>query len=108
MAPPVHTGLAPRKLATDMQMTPIVAAVPKAVPVRQETQQFNTKVRTKNSSGRIRLPASDTIMGIVPPARQTVVSIPISTITMRIVRTVFSPRTELCHSSPAGIRRHNP
>ena len=30
-APPVHTGLAPRKLATDIQMTPMVAAVPNAL-----------------------------------------------------------------------------
>lgn len=44
-------------LPIDMQMTPIVAAVPNEVPMSTDSMQFSKKVSSKNALGRINYPA---------------------------------------------------
>ena len=69
-------------------MTPMVALVPKAVPVRTETAQFKRNVMSRKIEGRIRAEALRTIREIVPAARQKAVSTPISTNVRSIFRMV--------------------
>ena len=52
-APPSHSGSAPMERPTVMQMAPMVAAVPKEVPVSMETPQFKRNVITTMVSGRM-------------------------------------------------------
>ena len=60
-----------------LQITPIVAAAPKAVPVKNEIRQFNKNVSSKKTAGCISLAARHTITEIVPASRQMTVSMPI-------------------------------
>ena len=50
-APPSRAGSIPMILPIVMQMTPIVAIVPKDVPVRNDTKQFRRKVMSKKTLG---------------------------------------------------------
>src|SRR5574344_2225403 len=54
MAPPRYTGLMPITLPILMVMTPIVAAVPKEVPVSRDNRQLSKKVITKKAPGWIK------------------------------------------------------
>lgn len=58
------------------QMTPMVAAVPKAVPVRTERRQLSRKVMSRKTAGRMALAAKETMTGIVPACRHRAVSRP--------------------------------
>ena len=52
------------------QMTPMVAAVPKAVPVRTERRQLSRKVMSRKTAGRMALAAKETMTGMrarLPP-----------------------------------------
>ena len=90
-APPIITGSMPNDFAIVMQMTPIVADVPKAVPVKKDIAQHRRKVSITNISGLIIKEARLTITGIVPQARHNAVIIPISIKVMRMFLTVFMP-----------------
>lgn len=73
-------------LAIVMQITPMVAAVPKDVPVRADT-----RAHSRNDARRTALPshyceAWYTIYGIVPLMRQAAVSMPTRD---RVMRTFF-------------------
>ena len=54
IAPPVKVGSIPLALAIDIQMMPIVAAVPKDVPVKSETKQQSRKTIKMNTDGMSR------------------------------------------------------
>ena len=53
----MQKGGTPMETPMVLQITPIVAAVPKAVPVRKEIRQFKRKVISRNTEGRISLAA---------------------------------------------------
>ena len=53
MAPPLYRLGTPRVSPRDRVMTPMVAAVPKAVPKRNDTAQFSQNVSSKNTLGRM-------------------------------------------------------
>ena len=74
-----------------MQITPIVAAVPNAVPVRNEIRQFNRNAIKIMTAGFISPAQYDTIAGIVPAARQSAVSIPMSKNVIKIFFAVLIP-----------------
>ena len=48
-APPARARLISIAWAMAIQMAPIVAAVPKEVPIRKDTRLFNKKVSSKNT-----------------------------------------------------------
>ena len=52
-APPARARLISIVWAMAIQMAPIVAAVPKEVPIRKDTRLFNKKVSSKNTEGVI-------------------------------------------------------
>ena len=52
MAPPRSSGFAPSETPMLMQITPMVAAVPKEVPVSTEIPQFKRKDTSRMTSGR--------------------------------------------------------
>ena len=54
IAPPENTGFTPMAFASVMQMTPMVAAVPKEVPVKNEISEFIRKTAAKNQLGLIK------------------------------------------------------
>lgn len=86
MAPPEYIGGIFMLLAIVMQITPMVAAVPKDVPVRADT-----RAHSRNDARRTALPshyceAWYTIYGIVPLMRQAAVSMPTRD---RVMRTFF-------------------
>lgn len=53
IAPPRSTGSAPIAIPIVMLITPMVAAVPKAVPVSSETPQFSIKLMSTTVLGCI-------------------------------------------------------
>ena len=53
-APPISTRGTPMAVPSVAQMTPMVAAAPKAVPVRTETKQLSKKVIKRNTEGWIK------------------------------------------------------
>ncbi len=91
MAPPVSKGETPRVCAIVLHITPIVAAVPKAVPVRKDKRQLSKKVISKNIDGEINFVDIETMTGIVPDVRQRAVMIPIRTNVKSMFLTVFIP-----------------
>ena len=52
-APPVRITGTPMTLPMVAQMTPMVAAVPKEVPVSTDTPAFKRKVMSRNTPGRM-------------------------------------------------------
>ena len=72
-------------------MVPIVAAVPKAVPVSTDTPQFKRKVISSSIFGRMRSTAQQMISGSAPQARQKAVSTPMSWKTSSTLPDVFTP-----------------
>ena len=54
MAPPVRRGLRPAALEMSIQMTPMVLAVPKEVPVRKDMAEHRRKVQSTKYLGFIR------------------------------------------------------
>lgn len=99
IAPPVSTGETSMAVPIAAQMTPIVAAVPKEVPVRTEITQLSRKVISRKIEGRIRSAAWQTIKGTVPAARQSAVITPISRKVNRIFQTVATPSQVIFASS---------
>ena len=89
----------PIETPTLTQMVPIVAAVPKAVPVRTDTPQLSKNVISTRISGRIRSTAQQMMSGSAPHARQKAVSIPISGNTSSTLVDVFTPETIISPSS---------
>ena len=81
----------PMVRATVMVMTPMVAAVPKEVPVRTERMQLSKKASSRKAPGRISPDSRHTISGIVPAAHHRAVSIPMSRKVHRIVVTGRMP-----------------
>ena len=73
------------------QMTPMVAAVPKEVPVRTDTRQLSRKAIITNRAGWMSRAEKQTITGMVPACRHRAVSIPMSTKVMRMFFTVRMP-----------------
>ena len=72
-------------------MDPIVAAVPKAVPVKKDTRQFNTKQMGTNNAGRTNSIEKQTMVGIVPHSRHSAVRMPIKPNEISTFRTVAIP-----------------
>ena len=103
-APPTKLISIPMLVAKTPQMPPIVAAVPKAVPVSMDTQQFNKNVITKKLAGFIKGYTKQTITEIVPEQRHKAVSTPINKKVIKIFFTVFIPIKQSTKSS----RQHNP
>ena len=93
MAPPEYMGGIFMLLAMVMQMTPIVAAVPKDVPVRDDT-----RAHRRNDARRTALPSHHwdawyTIYGIVPLTRQAAVSMPTRIKVTMTFLAVLTPET---------------
>ena len=104
IAPPITTGSILNASPMVIQIEPIVAAVPKAVPVRNDRAQLSRNAITGKNWGTIRVLEYETIAGIVPLCLHNAVSIPISINVMRTFRAVFIPFTDICANSP----RENP
>ena len=85
----------PMETAMVMEITPMVAAVPKAVPVRKETRQFKRKAISTSSDGRISSAAQQTMAGMVPAVRHRAVSSPIRRNSSRIFFTVRTPESAI-------------
>ena len=81
----------PRLRAIVIQMTPIVAPVPNAVPVSTETSAQSQNVAKTMSAGETKDEPYATMAGIVPAARQNAVIMPMSTNVVRIGRIVCTP-----------------
>jgi hypothetical protein len=90
-APPVSIGLTPIVEPMEAQITPIVAEVPKDVPVRTESPLLRRKVIRRKTDGLIRVEALETIKGIVPEALQRAVITPIRIKVINILLTVLIP-----------------
>ena len=98
-APAVKSGETPSDAPIVIEITPMVATVPKDVPVRTESSVFAKKMRTRKNSGRMRSDTKITISGIVPAARQLAVSIPIKRNVMRMPLTVRTPSSDISQTS---------
>ena len=90
-APPVSIGLTPIVEPMEAQITPIVAEVPKDVPVRTESPLLRRKVIRRKTDGRIRVEALETMKGMVPEALQRAVITPIRIKVIKILLTVLIP-----------------
>ena len=90
-APPVSIGLTPIVEPMEAQITPIVAEVPKDVPVRTESPLLRRKVIRRKTDGRIRVEALETMKGMVPEALQRAVITPIRIKVINILLTVLIP-----------------
>ena len=95
IAPPIIAGLILRASATVMHIVPIVADVPNAVPVRNETKQLSKNESTTKKLGCIIFTEWQTMAGIVPEARQRAVIRPISKKLIRIFRTEATPSADI-------------
>ena len=104
IAPPAITGLTPIVWAMAIQIAPMVAAVPKAVPIRKDTRQFNKKARRIKMDGVISCTQYTTMVGIVPADLHKPVSTPINTIVSSTFFTVLIP----CRHISAVSFRENP
>ena len=104
IAPPVKRGSTFITAPIEAQITPIVAAVPKEVPVNMDIPLFSRKTIRRKTDGRISFAARQTIEGIVPDALQRAVIIPISRKINRIFPTVFIPLSAI----PTRSRHSNP
>ena len=98
-APPVSTMGTPMARPSAAQITPMVAAVPKDVPVSTESRQLSRNTMTRKHHGRMNPTAQQTIMGMVPAARQRAVSIPMSRKIVKILRTERTPPSASAPSS---------
>ena len=87
-APPTSTGFSPMAPEMLMQITPMVAAVPKAVPVRTDTPQFIKKAKSRKAEGWRNRTQMVMITAMVPQARQRAVSIPMNRNRISTFRTV--------------------
>lgn len=74
-----------------LHTTPMVAAVPKEVPVRKESRLFIRNTISKNTDGWMISAKKQTITGIVPAHRHSAVIMPISTKVISMFRAVFTP-----------------
>jgi hypothetical protein len=99
MAPPRKAGSKPIAFPIAIVMTPMVAADPKAVPVKKETKQFKRNVITRKKEGSISPKESEIMAGIVPAARHKAVIIPINRKTIKIFLTVLIPVRDIFKSS---------
>ena len=80
-------------------MVPIVAAVPKAVPVSTDTPQFKRNVISSMISGRMRSTAQQMMNGSVPHARQSAVRMPMIGNVNSTPDAVFTPAPTIPKSS---------
>ena len=94
MAPPISIGDTPRLMPMVLQMTPMVAAVPKDVPVSTEIRQFSKNAMSRNTAGRMARAAKHTMTGIVPAWRHRAVSMPMKTNVSSTSLAVLMPETE--------------
>ena len=78
IAPPTITGFIPIDFAIVIHITPIVAEVPKDVPIRNETRQLSKNVISTKISGVIKSIAEQIMKEIVPLERHDAVSSPMS------------------------------
>jgi hypothetical protein len=99
IAPPISTGFMLKASPIVIQMDPIVAAVPKAVPVRKESPQLSRNAITGKYWGTIRLLEYATIAGIVPLCLHKAVRTPISIKVMSTFLAVITPPTDILHNS---------
>ena len=99
IAPPITTGFILNARPMVIQIEPIVAAVPNAVPVRNERAQLSRKAITGKICGTIRLLEYETMAGIVPLCLHKAVRIPMSIKVMSTFLAVFMPFTDICTSS---------
>ena len=91
IAPPAITGFMFIEYAIVMQMTPIVAAEPKDVPIRNETPQQRRNVISTKTLGFMSFTADEMMNGIVPLALHDAVSIPTMRKTIRTFFAVLTP-----------------
>mgnify|MGYP007066589739 CR=1 FL=1 len=97
-APPVNSGFTPMADPMVIQTTPMVAAVPKDVPVSTETAQFNKKLSSKKPEGWISPAETAMISGMVPAPLHRAVRIPIRRKINRIRITVPRPDQDILRS----------
>ncbi len=98
-APPQTNASAPIEFASVMHTTPIVAAVPNAVPVRNDITPHSKNVASGATCGLKNGEAIMTICATVPAARQKAVRIPIKTKAVSTPLTVTMPETPMRTSS---------
>lgn len=77
------------------QMTPMVAAVPRAVPVKTETAQLSRNATRRNECGTMACAARYTIMGMAPEARHMAVMMPIRPKTISRFLTLQTPWNDM-------------
>ena len=82
-----------------MQMTPIVAPVPNAVPVSTDMSAQRRNVASTITEGDTSAAPYATMAGIVPPARQNAVMQPMSTNVTRIGKIVWMPLHHMTRTS---------
>ena len=97
------------------QMTPMVAAVPKEVPVRKETAAQRRKEASTIHCGPQKGTARLTMAGMVPQARHRAVMTPMRRKMKSTLRTVFTPfhamrsiSRAVCRRRPQAKKRMNP
>ena len=106
-APPASSSGTPIPEAIETQMEPIVAAVPKDVPVMTETRQQSRKVMRTKRDGVARGTAYATIAGMTPAARQSPVRMPTVRSMPRMRRMGRMPCQHIASTSPgAWPERH--
>ena len=99
IAPPIQNGSSSIARPIAIQITPIVAPVPKEVPVRIDTIQLRRNAITRNADGDTSFDDQHTITAIVPDARHSAVIKPISPKIISIFRTVLTPDSDIFPSS---------
>ncbi len=91
-----------------MQTTPIVAAVPKAVPMRNDMSDVRAKVASGAAAGVTRGDAMTTTCEMVPLARHRAVRMPMSTKLSMTPRAVETPERAMRTSSAGSWPRMSP
>ena len=90
-----------------MQMTPIVAPVPKAVPVSTDISAQSRNVASTMIEGVASAAPYETMAGIVPLARQNAVMQPMSTNVTRIGTIVCTPRHHIWSTARGVLPFHS-
>ena len=91
-----------------MQMTPIVATVPKPVPMSTDMSEHKRKHITRQAAGESSRDDQATMVGIVPLARQMAVRAPITTKSRMTFLTVETLLTESLSRSRRRFPRASP
>ena len=108
MAPPERSGLTPMASSIVAVMTPIVATVPKAVPVSVERRPLRRKAARSPHSGVMKPAASVTRRAIVPEALHEPVSMPMSAMTITMPMMVRTPFEAMAPSALRPCPRKSP